>query len=606
MNGDDEGSHDVAKDLPPSSPIPSASSSMATSLRTPSPPSRSLGSSSETLEVFKSPSEKADVVDCSDCSGSQPTAASAHIDDASLPPSLTRDSNLNFFDAYSSKSMLRKSSQSDILPDSNGYVFTDLGKESAPLICFVNSRSGGNQGKVLIRQLKRVLNPIQVWDLADGGPEKVLKSFVDVPKSRILVCGGDGTVAWIMGALESMKPARAPPIAILPLGTGNDLARIHGWGGGFNNESLLGILEEVANSYVSLLDRWEVSIERKNKQVAVKTFNNYFGIGADAQAALDFHSLRENKPELFFSRLTNKIWYAVLGAEDIFKASCDDIPERVTLIADGVEVPVPDDSQGLVLLNIDSYAGGIKLWATGSSGNPESTEGYIGKTKNNRKRLSSIDSKDGEDVTLEDLIGRAEDDSSCQDGMIDIISIRGCLHLGQINIGLSQAQRICQCKEIEIKTSRKYPCQLDGEPWGQAPCVFKIRRKKEQAVMLHSASKHTGGDVATEMIDLLDWAEERGIIRKPQHAAMTREFSRRIEARNRITNRVTSTDNLVSYGASVGRTLRKGITIPFLQQAAKSSPSEGNRSDSHFQRYQFSDDTNDGTSNHGKDDCCVA
>merc|ERR1712072_715713 len=129
-----------------------------------------------------------------------------------------------------------------------------------------------------------------------------------------------------------MKPARAPPIAILPLGTGNDLARIHGWGGGFNND---------------------------------------FGIGADAQAALDFHSLRENKPELFFSRLTNKIWYAVLGAEDIFKASCDDIPERVTLIADGVEVPVPDDSQGLVLLNIDSYAGGIKLWATGSSGNPE-------------------------------------------------------------------------------------------------------------------------------------------------------------------------------------------------------------------------------------------
>ena len=33
------------------------------------------------------------------------------------------------------------------------------------------------------------------------------------------------------------------------------------------------------------------------------------------------------------------------------------------------------------------------------------------------------------------------------------------------------------------------------------------------------------------MINVLDWAEERGIIKKSQHDAMTKEFSRRIEAR---------------------------------------------------------------------------
>ena len=114
-----------------------------------------------------------------------------------------------------------------------------------------------------------------------------------------------------------------------------------------------------------MLDRWDLTIETDSGLKKVKTFNNYFGIGADAQAALDFHRLRENKPELFFSRMTNKVWYAVLGAEDIFKNSCIDIPRRMTLICDGVEVAIPDDCQGLVFLNIDSYAGGINLWSGG-------------------------------------------------------------------------------------------------------------------------------------------------------------------------------------------------------------------------------------------------
>ena len=42
------------------------------------------------------------------------------------------------------------------------------------------------------------------------------------------------------------------------------------------------------------------------------------------------------------------------------------LPYEITLIADGVEVPLPDDSQGIILLNIDSYAGGVPLWSLGS------------------------------------------------------------------------------------------------------------------------------------------------------------------------------------------------------------------------------------------------
>ncbi|GAX10008.1 diacylglycerol kinase [Fistulifera solaris] len=460
-----------------------------------------------------------------------------------------------FFETANSQDSLDKLMVEVALPDKNGYILADeMLPESrcTPLLVFVNSRSGPQQGHLLITQLRRLLNPIQVWDLADGSPDVVLESFCVLTRLRILVCGGDGTVSWIIGTLEKMKLKRKwPPIAILPLGTGNDLARFHGWGGGYNNESLLGILNQISESYISMLDRWEVSITgtKKKKVSEVKNFTNYLGVGADAQAALQVHYLRETRPDWFFSRILNKAWYGVFGAEDIIKASSLNIRKEIRLIADGVEIPIPHDSQGIILLNIDSYAGGVPLWSTGTKIEDRSTRSRLVQRRMPKrsmsliefsrpllKRTNSFESIDDTQLSITDeerveRVTACDRPSSCQDGLLEIVSIRGAFHLGQIKVGLGNAQRLCQCREATIMIKKKVAVQVDGEPWKQPQCILKIRRIKESAAMLHRSVDD--GGVETEMSQLLDWAEERHLIDGQVHSILLKEFSRRIESKTR-------------------------------------------------------------------------
>lgn len=52
--------------------------------------------------------------------------------------------------------------------------------------------------------------------------------FRKIEKYKILVCGGDGTIGWVLQCLDNVGQdslCSSPPCAIVPLGTGNDLAR---------------------------------------------------------------------------------------------------------------------------------------------------------------------------------------------------------------------------------------------------------------------------------------------------------------------------------------------------------------------------------------------
>eukprot|EP00882_Tetradesmus_deserticola_P003858 GHRQ01004082.1.p1 GENE.GHRQ01004082.1~~GHRQ01004082.1.p1 ORF type:complete len:207 (+),score=69.47 GHRQ01004082.1:229-849(+) len=120
----------------------------------------------------------------------------------------------------------------------------------APLIVFINARSGGRVGPELAGVLARALGSSQVFDVSEQRPDQVLRqiwSNIEQQQQRgsshaaavrqrlrILVCGGDGTVAWVLKVIAQLQLQPQPAVAIMPLGTGNDLSRSFKWGPEFD------------------------------------------------------------------------------------------------------------------------------------------------------------------------------------------------------------------------------------------------------------------------------------------------------------------------------------------------------------------------------------
>lgn len=78
---------------------------------------------------------------------------------------------------------------------------------SQPLLVFVNPKSGGNKGSKALHTLCWLLNPRQVFDITSlKGPKFGLEMFRKVvTQLRILVCGGDGTVGWVLSTLDNVR-----------------------------------------------------------------------------------------------------------------------------------------------------------------------------------------------------------------------------------------------------------------------------------------------------------------------------------------------------------------------------------------------------------------
>uniref|UniRef100_A0A7M4G008 Diacylglycerol kinase n=1 Tax=Crocodylus porosus TaxID=8502 RepID=A0A7M4G008_CROPO len=324
-----------------------------------------------------------------------------------------------------------------------------------PLLVFVNPKSGGNQGAKIIQSFMWYLNPRQVFDLGQGGPKEALEMYRKVHNLRILACGGDGTVGWILSILDQLRLNPPPPVAILPLGTGNDLARTLNWGGGYTDEPLSKILSHVEDGNIVQLDRWnlhvepntEASPEEKDETATDKlpldVFNNYFSLGFDARVTLEFHESREANPEKFNSRFRNKMFYAGTAFSDFLTGSSKDLAKHVKLVCDGTDLTskIQDlKPQCLVFLNIPRYCAGTMPW-----GNP------------------------GEHHDFEP--------QRHDDGCIEVIGFT-MTSLAALQMG-RHGERLCQCRQVLLTTSKAIPMQVDGEPCKLAPSSINISLRNQ-------------------------------------------------------------------------------------------------------------------------------
>ncbi|KAK0157190.1 hypothetical protein PV328_011767, partial [Microctonus aethiopoides] len=333
-----------------------------------------------------------------------------------------------------------------------------------PLLVFVNVKSGGCQGLELISSFRKLLNPYQVFDLDNGGPLPGLYVFRYIRDYKILVCGGDGTIGWVLQCLDNVgqdSRCESPAVAIVPLGTGNDLARVLCWGPGYNgDEDPLNLLRDVIDAEEIRLDRWTVvfhpqeqddtpgagaSTSEDNSQIFV--MNNYFGIGLDADLCLDFHNAREENPNKFNSRLHNKSVYVKMGLKKMVDRTWKDLQKKVRLEVDGKRVNLPQ-LEGIIILNILSWGSGAKPWG-------DDREGTIQFQKPNH-----------------------------YDGLLEVVGVTGVTHLGQIQSGLRTAVRIAQGGHIKIYLNADIPVQVDGEPWIQSPCDVVVLKSALKATML--------------------------------------------------------------------------------------------------------------------------
>lgn len=84
-------------------------------------------------------------------------------------------------------------------------VVKPTGSCFSPLLVFVNSKSGDNQGVKFLRRFKQLLNPAQVFDLISTGPELGLRLFRHFDPFRILICSGDGSIGWVLSEIDRLK-----------------------------------------------------------------------------------------------------------------------------------------------------------------------------------------------------------------------------------------------------------------------------------------------------------------------------------------------------------------------------------------------------------------
>ncbi|CAJ0609335.1 unnamed protein product [Cylicocyclus nassatus] len=309
-----------------------------------------------------------------------------------------------------------------------------------PIIALVNTICGSCTGKIVYRTFLRHLHPKQVIDVQKDNIKAALQWIENSEANvRLVVAGGDGTISIVLETLEEFQ--KKAPMAVLPLGTGNDLSRVLGWGSGTDGDlDMLQYLSDVHAADVQMVDRWKITIKSKNqfgRRTVIKNMkmSNYVSIGVDASVTLGMQKTRKSIPRALSSRLLNKLLFFSFGTKDVFARTCKGLNNNISLYLDDQLVELPE-IEGIVFLNIQCWGAGVQPWKYADEDRPQKVD----------------------------------------DGVFEVFAVTSSFHIAQMQVGLASPLFIGQARKAVVVTRNgsKLPMQCDGEAWMQTRCEFYL------------------------------------------------------------------------------------------------------------------------------------
>ncbi len=291
----------------------------------------------------------------------------------------------------------------------------------------INPIAGAHAGKKIAAELERGLHIRGLSKhVVFTDPEHLETQVLSLASGRdlIVVAGGDGTVSAVARILGTLD--RPPPLAILPLGTGNDLARSLGWWKVWNQGGLDHFRSGISAGKVEAMDLWSCGEDSR--------FIGYAGFGLDARIVESVSKLRMKRFCHNLGKRWNQFLYVALGLKHILSI-------KLKLGSTEIDVCFFDkkgnmnqirlrNHNTLILSNIEHYAGGgslssVSCWSDGK------LEAYV---------------------------------------IPNVRAYLGLLLRGRITF-LSCPKATCQACSVKIIGKQNLPVQLDGE-WARE-CTVK-------------------------------------------------------------------------------------------------------------------------------------
>lgn len=285
----------------------------------------------------------------------------------------------------------------------------------------INPASGAGTGARLARELATLVGPAQVSFLGRCDLAAVVARLG--VEDIAVACGGDGTASAVAEVIAE-RGLGAPALGVIPLGTGNDLARVLGWS--HISDDLPALVAALQASTRRQIDRWRVEGPDLRR-----AWCNYLSLGVDARVAQQFHHLRLRHPRLVRGGNINRSIYGLLGAQQ----RGIDLARQVRLRR---AVTLPGWAAGLVLTNIPSYAGGATL-ARGMR---------------------------------------------CDDGHLELVALGHGIGLGLVTARLRRPRLLGRIEHLEFELSAALAMQVDGEPFTARPGHYRILRDRSIRVLV--------------------------------------------------------------------------------------------------------------------------